>query len=414
MRETRATAPKKPASVPFVLYITAGQADTPDPAAGALAQAAPVQRSYTVSVFVMYAGMTLMGFGWWVITGSVIPAGWGPLVITASLAGLLGPSTAWDPRVVAVVEGSYWVLATFGSGCEPLGTFHVTVMGFFVAAALLTVPALVFKRLRKALPALQRGLTAVTVVMLPFVIVQVPGHDGALGWALFTGLAAVCGLVVLGSYYFHTFKALPSRNRRYFALLPAILMSVVVVVMSILARLRDDNGMPRELFYVAALAALAVDCAASLSSMLVLISLVKGWWRVSPVIISGVAMFFSVGCGLIFLISIEAADAGELALVMWYLWVLLPTAAAIIVMCLPYPVITKPRPSLAGGGSSTDQRPQRELSTPDDDDSARPLLSLNRTTTTGDDPSSPPSSSDSEDDEPRHFEPPTSGLGMSL
>jgi hypothetical protein len=193
-------------------------------------------------------------------------------------------------------------------------------------------------------------------------------------------------------------------------------MSLVAVVMSILARLRDDDGMPRELFYVAALAALAVDCAASLSSMLVLISLVKGWWRVSPVIISGVAMFFSVGCGLIFLISIEAADAGELALVMWYLWVLLPTAAAIIVMCLPYPVITKPRPIFAGGSSgSSAQRPQRELSTPDeDDDSARPLLSLNRTTASGDADPSSPAPSDSEDDEPRHFEPPTPGLGMSL
>jgi hypothetical protein len=98
----------------------------------------------------------------------------------------------------------------------------------------------------------------------------------------------------------------------------------------------------------------------------------------------------------------------------------LPTAAAIIVMCLPYPVITKPRPIFAGGsgsGGSSAQRPQRELSTPDeDDDSARPLLSLNRTAASGDaDPSSPASSSDSEDDEPRHFEPPTpSGLGMSL
>jgi hypothetical protein len=63
---------------------------------------------YDLSVLVLFGGMSAFGFSWWVITSSVIPAAWGPFVITAALPGLVESDTTWvDLRVVSIIEVAY-------------------------------------------------------------------------------------------------------------------------------------------------------------------------------------------------------------------------------------------------------------------------------------------------------------------
>jgi hypothetical protein len=162
-----------------------------------------------------------------------------------------------------------------------------------------------------------------------------------VGWSVFTGGLGLCGLFVVASLLFHTFAAIRSRSRRVPAAAPALLLGAVVVGMSILTRLRyDDDEVTHKIIFIAAIVAVAIDSVASLCGMLVLTSLVKGWWRVSPGLISGVTMLASAGCGFAFLFTLNYS-AGLLPLIMWYVWALLPTVAAVFVLVLPCPVITK-------------------------------------------------------------------------
>lgn len=326
-------AQPSPVSRAFALFII------PDNAVSTseLAEKAPTGQGFGLSVLILFGTIVFFGFVWWAITGSVIPSAWGPFIITAALEGLIDPGTTWDPRIVSVVEAAHWMMATFVSGCERLSIYHICIMAVFLLLGSLALGFLFLKPLWKYSTLLRRSAIALAVMAIPFVISQAPAKNLSNLWTVFTGFLCLCTLFVLISYVAHSFTALRTRRRRYFAVLPAFLATVMVVVgMSVLTRLGDSAS--HDIIFACAVVAVAIDGMASLISMLVLTSLVKGWlWRLGPAIISALTVATSVACGLTFLFTIDY-HAGELPLTMWYVWAFLPTISALVVLALPCPV----------------------------------------------------------------------------
>jgi hypothetical protein len=194
------TATDAGGNVPFVLFVVVAAAATTAAVHYPMAVDAPTEGDYGMSVLVLFGGMMAIGFGWWVITGSVIPAAWGPFVITAALAGLVESDTTWDPLVVSIVEAACWMVGSFVSRCHSLGIFHICVLAVFLGLGALGLAALFLRDSwsRLLVPVVRRAVTALAAVAIPFVIAQALARAGqSVGWSVFTGGLGLCGLFVV-------------------------------------------------------------------------------------------------------------------------------------------------------------------------------------------------------------------------